>query len=365
MNHSGNIKHAFPGSNTPQGFVSFFPYILSQNEANKIYSIKGGPGTGKSSFMTRVGKHLADQGLDVEFFHCSSDPHSLDGICIPSLKVAMVDGTAPHVVDPIHPGAVDVILNFGTLWDEEKVRSNRESIIECSTKIGQTFKKAYFYLASAKSIYDGYLFTEEPAIDALSKVRLENGILRDIFKDVPAKDALGYDRHLFSSAITPDGFLDYLTSIIGKTRNIYLLKETLGCNSKKLMDQIKDKAVTLGYHIECYHSPIDTSKIEDIIIPELDIAITTGNPFHKAKVFPTHIYDFTSCLNINLLKEVQNDLDKDKKLMTELFDKGISTISLAHKMHDVLEAHYISAIDFSGVDEIFDQVIQEILSFQQ
>lgn len=365
MNNAGNIKHVFPGSNTPQGFVSFFSYILSQNEANKIYTIKGGPGTGKSSFMKRIGHYLVDQGLDVEFFHCSSDPNSLDGICIPSLQVAMVDGTAPHIIDPINPGAVDVILNFGALWDEVKVRSNRESIVECSSKIGRTFKKAYFYLAGAKNIYDSYLFTEESAIDKLSKANLENEILGTIFKGVPKKDSLGYDRHLFSSAITPEGFLDYLHTIIGKTKNIYFLKETLGCNSKKLMHQIKDQALALGYRIECYHSPIDTDKIEDILIQDLDIAITASNHFHKAKVFPTHIYDFTNCLNASLLKEIQNDLDRDKKLMIELFDKGISTIALAHKMHDILEAYYICAIDFSSIDTIFEEVTKEILDFKK
>ncbi|MEG0014153.1 MAG: ATPase [Cellulosilyticaceae bacterium] len=365
MNSAGNIKHVFPGSNTPQGFVSFFSYILSQNEANKIYSIKGGPGTGKSSFMKRVGNYLVDQGIDVEFFHCSSDPNSLDGICIPSLKIAMVDGTAPHVIDPIHPGAVDVILNFGCLWDEAKVKNYRESIIESTTKIGRTFKKAYFYLASAKNIYDGYLFTEETAIDELAKVNLENAILTDIFKNIKPTGTLGSDRHLFSSAITPEGFVDYLTSIIGKTKNTYFFKETLGCNSKNLMNQIRDKATSLGYKIECYHSPIDTSKIEDLIIPELDIAITTSNPFHKAKIFPTHIYDFTNCLISSLLKDIQPDLDKDKKLMTELFNKGINTISLSHKMHDILEAYYISAIDFSEVEPIFNNVIEEILSFKK
>lgn len=365
MNNAGNIKHVFPGSNTPQGFYSFFSYILSQKDANKLYVIKGGPGTGKSTFMKRIGNYMVDKGIDVEFFHCSSDPNSLDALCIPSLKVALLDGTAPHVVDPIHPGAIDAILNFGTLWDEEKIRVNRDNITECTAKISSYFKKSYCYLASAKSVYDSYILTESSAINHQSKITLENEIMDSIFKNVKAKNSIASDRHLFSSAITPEGFLDYLHTIIGKSKNIYFLKETLSCNSKQLMKRIADQALHLGYNIECYHSPIDVDKLEDILIPDLNIAITTSNQFHKAKVFPTHIFDFTSCLDTSLLKDFQNDLDREKKLMVDLFDKATNYIHTAHKLHDVLETYYVSAIDFTETDSLFENVVAEIMNFAE
>ena len=46
----------FPGSNTSKGFYSFYRYILTQDNANRILCLKGGPGTGKSSLMKKVGK---------------------------------------------------------------------------------------------------------------------------------------------------------------------------------------------------------------------------------------------------------------------------------------------------------------------
>ena len=48
-------RHYFPGNNTPEGFFSYYGYILGQREAEKIICIKGGPGTGKSTFLTKVG----------------------------------------------------------------------------------------------------------------------------------------------------------------------------------------------------------------------------------------------------------------------------------------------------------------------
>jgi len=93
----GRIRHMFPGGNTSKGFYSFYNYIISQDEAERIFIIKGGPGVGKSTFMRKIGIEMAELGFDVEFMHCSSDNGSLDGVVIPRAGIALIDGTAPHV----------------------------------------------------------------------------------------------------------------------------------------------------------------------------------------------------------------------------------------------------------------------------
>lgn len=358
---SGQIKHVFPGSNTPQGFHSFFPYILTQDEANHIYSIKGGPGTGKSSFMKRIGTYAINEGYKVEYHHCSSDPSSLDAIVIPALKVAFVDGTSPHTVDPIHPGAVDSILNFGAFWDKEKLIPKRQEIMACSKKIRNLFTKTYYYLAAAKSIYDSYSFSESQYIDMNTKVTIENQLFNDLFGQMPYTTPLGNARHLFSTAISCDGIVDYLHTIISDTKNIYLIKETWGCNSKDLMNRIQDHALRLGFNIECYHSPLDPTKIDDIYIPSLDTIITVTNSLHKPKVFPTNIYDLTSALNSAGLRNIELELDRDKKLFTELIDRGVHFLAQEKKLHDVLESYYIDALDFSHIDALYEEITQKLL----
>ena len=113
-------RHYFPGNNTPEGFFSYYQYILGQREAKKIICIKGGPGTGKSTFLKRVGEKLSGSGQNVDFLHCSADEHSLDGILLVDKKIAFIDGTSPHIIDPITPGAVDSIINFGEFWNDKR-----------------------------------------------------------------------------------------------------------------------------------------------------------------------------------------------------------------------------------------------------
>ena len=107
-----HIRHLYPGGNTSRGFYSYYDQVIRPEAATRIFILKGGPGVGKSTLMRRLGEEIAEH-RDVEFLHCSSDNDSLDGIVVPSAGVMMVDGTAPHIVDPVLPGAVDGIVNLG------------------------------------------------------------------------------------------------------------------------------------------------------------------------------------------------------------------------------------------------------------
>ena len=91
----GKVKKVFPGNNTSQGFYPFYDYIIKP-DCNRLLILKGGPGVGKSTLMKRIGDTLMEKGFDVELHFCSSDPDSLDGVVIPALDVAVIDGTAPH-----------------------------------------------------------------------------------------------------------------------------------------------------------------------------------------------------------------------------------------------------------------------------
>ena len=67
------IRHFFAGGNTGEGFSSFYDQIMGP-DANRLYLLKGGPGTGKSTFMREIGHVMLEHGFELEYFHCSSDP---------------------------------------------------------------------------------------------------------------------------------------------------------------------------------------------------------------------------------------------------------------------------------------------------
>ena len=98
--------HYFPGGNTAEGFCSHFGDILPAPMQRRMFYLKGGPGVGKSTLMRRVGEAAEKAGLEVEYFHCSSDPDSLDAVCLPQKGAALMDGTAPPAMTRMMPSTV-------------------------------------------------------------------------------------------------------------------------------------------------------------------------------------------------------------------------------------------------------------------
>ena len=92
----------FLGAMTANGFSTEFGRIM-EKDGVFTYILKGAAGTGKSSLMKKIAQHF-ENTQHIRRFYCSSDPDSLDAVYLDGSQTAIVDGTAPHVFDPIVPG---------------------------------------------------------------------------------------------------------------------------------------------------------------------------------------------------------------------------------------------------------------------
>lgn len=90
------ITNFFAGANSGEGFQNLFSEIIDLEKAKDMIVLKGGPGVGKNTFMREIGRSMEEAGTEVEYLWCSGDPGSLDGVVLPELGCAVVDGTAPH-----------------------------------------------------------------------------------------------------------------------------------------------------------------------------------------------------------------------------------------------------------------------------
>jgi len=361
----GKIRHMFPGGNTPFGFYSYYRYVLDSEQANRIFILKGGPGTGKSTIMKKIGLKLSKQGYDIELMHCSSDNNSLDGIVIPGLKVAVIDGTSPHVVDPIYPGAVDEIINLGEFWNEEGIIEAKEIILETSKKKKNCFERAYRYLRAAYELKADTEKILDLALDRGKETIFIHDLTKKLFGTTPLSETPGTQRFLFACAITPNGLSNYLDSLC-TGHEVIRLYTSVGYNTNNVFKYINDEAVKRGFLTEAYCCPMTPDRIEHIVLPELKISVITANEYHdisennRENVTTYHMDDF---LNQDILTSYKPQLDFNRQYTDTLIRKAIESLALAKSYHNRLEKYYIKNIDFNQLTLTVEKLIDKILTY--
>lgn len=362
----GKIRHMFPGNNTSMGFFSFYQYMPPQPEnLSHYFIIKGGPGVGKSTFMRFVGETMVNMGYDAELHHCSSDNASLDGVVLPSLGLAFVDGTSPHTIDPGIPGAVDEIINLGEFWDSSALQRDRPQITAATVENSRLFRRAYSHLAAAKIFLDEYESAfSEPGVMNWSAVDRETlEILGDIFSSNIHSGHKPSLRHLFATAITPDGSRSYLDSIVSGIKKRYVISGEPGTGKTTIMRQVADRAALLGLGAEMFHCALEPAKIDHVVIPELNTAVINGSIPHTYTPEKDDIVINTErFLNRHKLAAFNAETADAMHRYEDAFAAAITFIARARQNHDLLESYYIPNMDFNAINELKEQTMRRVLS---
>lgn len=342
------IRRVFPGGNTSQGFFSYHKYILDEG---RTFILKGGPGSGKSSLMENIANKMLKYNLSVEYHHCASDKSSIDGIVIKELKVAILDGTAPHILEPKLVGLSDDIVDLGRYIDKSKLFENREEILEAKKNNKECYRKTYSYFRAAKEILNEIVYTNSEKVD----FRGVNSLIYDLKEDIYVNgtiNQIGKERHLFNTAFTPSGIVDYTETLL-KDKKIYYINAEYGIGKSTLLDIISKEGLLRGYNIEIYHEPLIPQKINTIIISELNLVLSAAD-------YAKNNYYKKIDLNQFLRDDTKNQ--EDYKVFNNLIDKGIKSLSKAKKNHDILEEAYHPAIDFNGIEKEREKIIKEIMT---
>lgn len=350
----------YGGGNTGKGFVQFFESNFQ--DLDRLFILKGGPGTGKSTLIRAVGNEFKNRGFNLEWIHCSADVGSLDGVIIPALKAGIVDGTKPHVIEPQIAGAVDEYVNLGVAWDRKKLVPRKEEIIDIQTKIEEAYKRAYQSLGEALRRHDDLENIYIPHIDFRKAEELTHRLITNLFQE-ESKQGKSVAKHRFMGATTPDGPRDFLENLTENVSKRYFIKGRAGSGKSTLLRKILKQALTLGYDTEIYHCGFDPDSLDMIIVRELDFAIFDSTAPHE--YFPSRNGDEI----IDLYKETM-DQDTDEKYAEEIqaatkhykekVQEGLRHLKETKHLRNQLEAIYKDAMDFSKVDVIKKEIIREL-----
>ena len=254
----------FAAANSGRGFVSDYPILFDTARLGRLYLIKGGPGTGKSTLLRRAAAYAEGKGCSVRRYACSSDPDSLDGIMVGDGKLAMIDATSPHGRELELPGAADELIDLGQFWDSRLLASRREEIRHLNRAKKAAYARAYQWLAAVAEVNGAALAMLEKCLD-LPKLQ---GEVRRRLAGLPAGE--GREIPARVSAVGMKGSVTLPTMHLGAGR-AYLLTETRGGGElflREVMRAVREQKADA----EVAHTPLDPSWAEGVYLPGMGAA---------------------------------------------------------------------------------------------
>ncbi|MDC3412156.1 PRK06851 family protein [Aquibacillus sp. 3ASR75-11] len=358
---AGKELNYYAGGNTAKGFYGVFESNMQGLE--RVFILKGGPGTGKSTLLKKLGEAWKEKGYDIERIHCSSDNNSLDGLIIPALKFGMFDGTAPHVLEPSVPGAIEEYVNLGVAWDSNRLAEQKDVIQKYQEKISDAFQAAYDSFATGLRVHDELEEIYISNMDFEKADDVTRNLIERLYQDNKVVGKNANVKHRFFGAATPEGSVDFIPNITENIKKRFFIKGRAGTGKSTLLKKIAAAAEERGFDVEVYHCGFDPESLDMVIVRELDFCLFDSTDPHE--YFPDRPSDEVIDLyELTVNSGTDEKFEKDIKQLTDEYKsfmkKGTSYLQEAKRLHDKLENIYVDSIDFSITDTIYEEISGEL-----
>lgn len=357
----GREYHYFADGNTAKGSYSLFDTNFS--ELDRVFILKGGPGNGKSTLIKNIAKGFNEQGYDVEYIHSTSDANSLDGIILSTAKIAIVDGTAPHILEPKVAGAVEEYVNLGIAWNQKLLVSQKDKIKHLIEQKETHYARAYDAFSEALAIHDEWesIYITNMEYEKLDSLTEELKVR--FFQDIELNKATNV-RHRFLGAATPNGAIDYVPNLTEGLRKRYFLKGRPGSGKSTLLKKLAATAESKGFDVEIYHCGFDPNSLDMLIFRELGIAIFDSTAPHE--YFPNRegdeIIDLYHIAIFPATDEIYEEQISDiASRYREKMNEGTANLTEAKEIHGKLRRIYREATDFNIIEKIQNDIEKTIL----
>ncbi len=342
-------KEHFASSNSGRGFNSYFNEVFE--EADRLYIIKGGPGTGKSSLMKRIAEEGEKRGAEVRRIYCSSDPRSLDGIIIylKDKRVALADGTAPHIMEPELPGAREKLINLGEFWDDAVLYRQRDKIEKLNMLKSRCYDRAYKWLSGALDMCEVIKDISSRVVDRQGVDALAASIVS------PVGSGEGFCMHTAVISAIGGAGLDRKDSLYESAKRKILIRDRY-MTAHLLLESIVREARVKGLDITVSRDPIDADRIDAVLIPSASLSVTVSE--RDAEAGDEVIFMSENMNEIG--GEEENGMIRAERCRSSMISAATAALAEASSYHLELERIYSACMDFSALDKLSAELCLEI-----
>lgn len=347
MSYNKPIRY-FAASNSAEGFKSYYESVFAPEKYSSIYVIKGGPGTGKSHFIKSVAKRAEEAGYSVEYIYCSSDPTSLDGVIVPERRLAIIDGTAPHVYEPSLPGAVENIVNLGDLWRLSMLSGSRRIIENLNAQKARCFERAYGYLAAYKRVSYNMEQMIRPFLK-LDKIKKFASRFASL-----SKEGDGKEEYRLANSIGMNGLFGFDTYREG-AEIYYEINDYLE-TGHFLMREIYNAQKSKNADMYLSPNPIICSRLDAISVLPQGLTFEIGESGRE----DARNINMKRFVDVGEVFTIRSNMRLATRVRDALCDMAVLEFENVKKYHFTIEEIYGAAMDFEAKEQLEEEFCKKI-----
>ena len=262
------------------------------------------------------------------------------------------------MIEPKYPGVVERYVNLGRCYDTAALSPLRGEIMSCMSGYKDCYHRAYRCLdAAAQIVSDMRATLLTPALDEKMQRRAAGILGREVHRRKGR--APGAVTQRFLSAITHRGEMTLFETAQAQCSRIYELADSYGL-SHTMLTHLLAGITAAGYDVVACPSPMAPERLEHLLVPQLGLAFLSST----AAPVPCHPYRrirLDAMAGADLLRRNRPRLRFAKKVSAALVDEAVSSLAQAKQMHDALEALYNPHVNFTRVDAMAREIIEEII----
>lgn len=265
----------------------------------------------------------------------------------------ILDGTAPHIVDPEIPGARDSIINLGECLNEPAMRPRLPHIRACHGRSRRLFAPRPRLSGRRRRAGKGECRhaarRHGPGAPLGDDAGARSG------RPLPRRAEGGRARRppVITDALTPKGEI----SLIGENappRVIRLLFHW-GMDGTPVLRRLSAAVQAAGYSVEEHLCPLVPGRLLHLTIPALATLVTTGEQLSAEQSF-----DFAACLPQGALLRHECALEQGRAGIQLHLHRASAALAQAKQLHDELESFYVPNMDFEKWQTTLDKTLESL-----
>ena len=345
----------FAAANSAEGFVCDYSACFDVGRIDRVYAVKGGPGTGKSRFLRDVANAAREEGFVCEYVYCSSDPDSLDGVILQrsGRGIALLDATAPHVYEPKLPGAREELVNLGVFWDADALERKRAEIELLQERKSRAYRRAYRYLAAAGALTEARDLLVEPYLCTDAVRRLAESLAEEI-----GSDGAFSEQTVRMGSIGMQGRV-YLDTYLAHASEIVVLRDCRGI-AWRVMAELREIARSRGIAIRVSYDPLMPRRIDAISF------LSSGRTFavlpRGACLLPHRAVSVRRLLRVEEMGEVRRECNALSRSVRAAVGGAVLALRDVRRAHFALEEIYSATMNFSAKESFTKIFCRELLA---